>query len=64
MQTLKEIFRREDERLNLLNGAIVIFIVVSFIILAFALSEMRFGALDTSSQKDAPAPSQDSGNND
>lgn len=54
MQTLKEIFMREDERLNLRNGAICILIVASLIIVVFALSELRFGTQDTSLQKDAP----------
>ena len=63
MQTLKEIFMREDEKLNLRNGAITIFIVISFVIVAMTISEMRFDAPDTASQENVPTTTQQSANN-
>ena len=42
MQTLKDIFKREDERLNLKNGAICISIVVLIVLLAFGFKGLNF----------------------
>ena len=42
MQTLKDVFRREDERLNLVNMSLCIAIVVLLVVMAFGIREMRF----------------------
>ena len=62
MQTLKDIFMREDERLHLRNGAIVISIVIVFVIVAITLSQMRFGTPDTISDENVPTMQQNANN--
>ena len=42
MQTLKDIFKREDERVNIRNMALCISIVVLVVFLAFGLKGMHF----------------------
>ncbi|MBT3604308.1 MAG: hypothetical protein HOE48_17500 [Candidatus Latescibacteria bacterium] len=42
MQTLKDVIKREDERVNLKNGAICISIVVIIVFMAFGLRGMHF----------------------
>ena len=42
MQTLKDVFKRENERAHLKNGAICISIVIIVVLLAFGLKGMHF----------------------
>lgn len=42
MQTLKDVFKRENERAHLKNGAICISIVILVVLLAFGLKGIHF----------------------
>ncbi|MGA1198162.1 MAG: hypothetical protein ACO36I_16880 [Candidatus Latescibacterota bacterium] len=42
MQTLKDVLKRENERVHLKNGAICISIVIIVVLLAFGLKGMHF----------------------
>jgi len=42
MQTLKEVFSREEERIHIRNGALCISIVVLVVLLAFGLRGLHF----------------------
>lgn len=42
MQTLKDVFKREDERMNVRNVALCVSIVVFIVFLAFGLRGMHF----------------------
>lgn len=42
MQTLKDVFQREDERVNLKNMAICTTVVILVVFLAFGLRGMHF----------------------
>ena len=42
MQTLKDVFKREDERLNLVNVSLCVAIVVAVVVLLFGIGELNF----------------------
>lgn len=42
MQTLKDVFKREDERLNLINVAVCVALIVAIVSFVFGLTEMKF----------------------
>ena len=54
MQTLREVFWREDERLNLVNTAICIALVVLLVVVVFGLGELRLAVQNNPSEKPVP----------
>ena len=58
MQTLKDVFRREDERLNLVNMGICIALVVLLVVVVFGIREMRFAVQQSPVEQAAPVPTE------
>ena len=58
MQTLKDVFRREDERLNLVNMGLCIALVVLLVVVAFGMREMRFAVQKSPVEKPVPTSTQ------
>jgi len=63
MQTLKDVFKREDERVNLKNGAIVISIVIIVVLLAFGLKGMHFAFQQSPTTTSTPVITNSENNN-
>jgi hypothetical protein len=54
MQTLKEVFQREDERINLKNMALCTSIVVLLVFLAFGFRDMQVSVQQSAPPTPAP----------